>query len=91
MSIIPPLCNPGFANLVGNQLDNNLSSTKGNADLIIDTSEILPNLEKSTTSLLIPKALDQTNFEVCDEIKFFDLFTILTIFRICLKSNVLRQ
>ena len=62
MSVIPPLCNPMYASLVGSQLDNNISST-GNAKLSVGSPTILPESEK-VTSILIPESLGQTNFEV---------------------------
>uniref|UniRef100_A0A1I8BF17 Uncharacterized protein n=1 Tax=Meloidogyne hapla TaxID=6305 RepID=A0A1I8BF17_MELHA len=62
MSIIPPLCNPIHANLVGSQLDKNTISSTGNAKIYVGTTTILKETEKAA-AMLIPKTLGQTNFE----------------------------
>nr|CAD2181476.1 unnamed protein product [Meloidogyne enterolobii] len=75
MSIIPPLCNPVHASLVGSQLDKNNISSTGNAKINAGTPTILQESEKAA-AMFIPKTLGQTNFEKLLKDKCFSSMNI---------------
>ncbi|KAF7632749.1 hypothetical protein Mgra_00007885 [Meloidogyne graminicola] len=64
MSVIPPMCNPIYANIVVKQMENNNNnSSTGNAKINVGNSSVPQKTEKTSVKL-IPKSLSRASFEV---------------------------